>query len=166
MARPYDRPAAIVALVNGVVVMLLPIAFAGGVKLFGNGDNNGTTVVGNLPAGEHYARIAQGAVMYAIVLSPFAMAAAIRTFVHARRWFESGATGWRGVLEAGACGFVAALLILLPGILPRIFTQPGLAAAYTLFYAGITLMVGLAVGLVLWTTATLTLRLLDWRHVP
>src|SRR4029077_4075847 len=114
MARPYDRPAAIVALVNGVVVLLLPLAFASAVKLFASGYSNGTTVVGNLPAGEHYARMAQGVVVYVMALSPFAMAAAIRTFVHARRWFETGATGWHGVLEAGACGFIAALLILLP----------------------------------------------------
>lgn len=160
MARPYDRPATIVALVNAAVVMLLPLAFAGAVKLFANNSSNGgTTVVGSLPAGEHYARMAQGVVVYLLVLSPFAMAAAWRTFVHARRWFESGATGWRGILEAGACGFVAALLILLPGLLPRLLTTPLLAAGYALFYAAMTLIPGLAVGLVLWTTATLTLKL-------
>ena len=160
MARPYDRPATVVALVNAAVVMLLPLAFAGTVKLFASNHNSGTTVVGSLPAGEHYARMAQGVVIYVMALSPFAMAAAIRTFVHARRWFETGASGWRGVLEAGACGFLAALLILLPGILPRILTQPALAAAYVLFYAAMTLVPGLAVGLVLWATATLTLKLL------
>ena len=166
MARPYDRPATIVALVNAGVVMLLPLAFAGAVQLLASNHNNGTTVVGSLPAGEHYARMAQGVVMYVMALSPFAVAAAIRTFVHARRWLETGASGWRGVLEAGACGFLAALLILMPGILPRILTQPALAAAYVLFYAGMTLIPGLAVGLVLWATATLTLRLLDLRHAP
>lgn len=160
MARPYDRPAAIAALVNGVVVMLLPLAFAGAVNLFANDySNGGTRVVGSLPAGEHYARMAQGVVAYVMALSPFAMAAAIRTFVHARRWFETGATGWRGVLEAGACGFLAALLILLPGILPRLLKQPSLAAVYVLFYAGLTLVPGLAVGLLLWATGTLTVKL-------
>jgi len=167
MARPYDRPATIVALVNAVVVMALPLAFASAVKLFANNySNGGTTVVGSLPAGEHYARMAQGAATYVLALSPFAMAAAMRTYVHARRWLETGATGWRGVLEAGACGFLAALLILLPGILPRVLTTPLLAVEYALFYALMTLIPGLAVGLVLWTTAMLTLRLLDLGHAP
>jgi hypothetical protein len=156
MARPYDRQATLVALVNAAVVMLLPIAFASGVALFRR-DPNGSTVVGYLPAGEHYRKLAQFWVSYVIGVSPFAMAAAWRTFVHTKRWFESGAVGWRGVLEAGACGFIAAVIVLLPGIL----TRPLQAPPYVIAYGGISAVLGLVIGVVLWTTATLAVRLFD-----
>jgi drug/metabolite transporter (DMT)-like permease len=88
-------------------------------------------------------------------LAPFAMAAAWRTFVHARRWLERGSRGGQGILEAAACGFAGAVLVVLPGIV----TQPTQAPPYLLAYGGLAAIVGLAVGVVLWICATLTLRL-------
>jgi hypothetical protein len=61
----------------------------------------------------------------------------------------------QGILEAAACGFAGAVLVLLPGIV----TQPTQAPPYLLAYGGLAAVVGLAVGVVLWIGATLTLRL-------
>jgi hypothetical protein len=157
VARPYDRPATLVALVNAIVVMLLPVAAVGAIALFANDSRNtSATVRGSLPASERYAQLAQIIVWYVLALSPFAMAAAWRTFVHAKLWLAQQEAGWRGVLEAGACGFVAAVVVLLPGIV----TRPMEAPPYVLAYGGMCLILGLAVGLILWTTATVTLHLL------
>jgi hypothetical protein len=62
---------------------------------------------------------------------------------------------WDGVFEAAVCGFVCALPILAPGIV----TQPTKAPPYILVYGGLGAIIGLIVGLVLRTTALLTLRL-------
>jgi hypothetical protein len=58
------------------------------------------------------------------------------------------------VLEAGACGFVLALVYFAPGIL----TRPRDAPPYVIFYGGIALVLGLIVGLLLRTAAILVLR--------
>lgn len=52
---------------------------------------------------------------YIMGVAPFAMAAAWRTFVHARKWLESGSHGAQGILEGAACGFAGAVVVLLPG---------------------------------------------------
>ena len=52
MARPYERPAILVALVNALVVYLLPLAFAATVSFFAP-LTNGTTVVGVDPDRAH-----------------------------------------------------------------------------------------------------------------
>jgi len=156
MARPYDRPATIVALVNAVVVEVLPVAVMWLLVTFSPSHSAGTTVVGQLPPGEHYARLLTTAGTYVMALSPFAMAAAWRTFVHATRWFETGAWGWIGVLEGGLCGFAGAFVMLLPSLLTH---SPMQGVPYLLFYGGITFILGLGVGCVLWATATLTLKL-------
>jgi hypothetical protein len=153
----HERTAIIVALVNAVVVYLLPLAFAGAVALlvpdFGNQSSH---VVGVDP---DRARVWSNRIQligaYLMGLAPFAMAAAWRTFVHARGWLERGAFGVWGILEAGVCGFAGALLVLLPGIL----TKPGQAPPYVIAYGGLAAAVGLAVGVVLWITGTIALRL-------
>src|SRR5262245_33398429 len=128
------------------------------VTLFANDFGNGsTTVQGSLPPGEHYARQLRFVAGYIGVLSPFATAAAFRTFVHAKRWLECGASGWIGVLEAGLCGFAGAFLVLLPGLVTH---SPVQSIPYLLAYGGITFIVGLGAGVVLWCTATLTLWIL------
>lgn len=155
MARRFDRPATIVALVNAVVVEVLPVVVMWLLVTFSPSHSAGTTVVGQLPAGEHYARLVTTVGAYVVALAPFAMAAAWRTFVHTKRWLETGASGWRGILEAGACGLAGALIVLLPGIV----TKPLQAPPYVIAYGGLSAIIGLALGLVLWTTATLTLKL-------
>jgi hypothetical protein len=62
---------------------------------------------------------------------------------------------WRGVLEAGACGFLYVLWILRHGIV----TQPAQAPPYVVVYGGLGLVIGVITGFVLRTTALLTLRL-------
>jgi phosphate/sulfate permease len=66
-----------------------------------------------------------------------------------------GSRGTQGILEGAACGLVAAVLVLLPGIV----TKPMQAPPYVLAYGGLAAVLGLAVGAVLWFGATLTLRL-------
>jgi hypothetical protein len=51
-----------------------------------------------------------------VLISPLALVAAWRTWVHAARNRSGGGNGWQGVLEAGAAGFVIALWVLAPGI--------------------------------------------------
>lgn|SRR5262245_12055555 len=156
MARPYDRPATLVAVVNFVVVQLLPIVVMWLLTTFRSTNSSGTTVVGRLPTGEHYARLIMHATQYVMFFSPFAMAAAWRTFVHTRRWLETGASGWIGILEAGLCGFGATFLVLFPSV---VFLHSPLEwFPYLLAYGRLTFVVGLGFGVVLWTTATLVLR--------
>jgi hypothetical protein len=89
-----------------------------------------------------------------VLLLPVGLAAAAwRTWVHARRYVAEEASGWLGVAEAGAVGFSIALLILSPGIL----TRPAQAPPYIIVYGGIALLVGLALGVILRTTAILVL---------
>ena len=155
MARPVERPAILVALVNASVVYLLPFAFAAAVSLFAP-LTNGTTVVGVDPdrAGVWSTRV-QLIAAYLMGLAPFAMAAAWRTFVHARRWLEHGSYGLLGILEGGLCGLAGAVLVLLPASIMK----PTQAPPYLIAYGGLAAMVGLAVGAVLWVTGTIALRL-------
>jgi hypothetical protein len=92
---------------------------------------------------------------YLAILSMFAAPAAVRTFVHARRWLESGRSGVQGILEAGLCGFGGALVVLMPGIV----TRPTEAPPYVVAYGGLATVLGLCVGVVLWLTATIVLWL-------
>jgi len=155
MARPYDRPATVVAIVNALVVFLLPIALVGTLAALGSDSSNSSTAV--RARGPNYLQHRLTLlVAYATGVAPFAMGAAWRTFVHARNWLEHGRPGWWGVLEAGTLGFLAAVLILLPGIV----TRPTEAPPYVIAYGGLSLLVGLAIGLILWATATITLRLI------
>jgi len=94
----------------------------------------------------------------AVFMSPFALLAAWRTWVHATRWRTGNPRrSLRGVAEAGACGLGVALLVLLPGIIGR----PRQAPPYVIVYGGLGVVVGIAVGLVLLVTAALVLKLTD-----
>ena len=150
MARPNDRTATLVALVNAAVVYLLPLAFVGLLAAFAP-LSNGSSVSARGP--DYLQHQLQFWASYAMAGAPFAMAAAWRTFVHAKGWLERGDRGWRGVLEGGACGFAAALLILLPASL----MHPSQAPPYLLAYGGLALLVGLAVGAILYCSAIVTL---------
>ena len=98
MTRPFERPALVVALVNGLVVYLLPLAFAGAVALFASDySNGGAHVVGVDPDRAYvWSRRLASAGAYLTVLAPLAFAAAWRTFVHAKRWLEYGRWGMTG----------------------------------------------------------------------
>lgn len=145
------------ALVNALVVYLLPLAFAGAVALFGpDYSNGGTRVVGVDPNRAYvWSRRVAFAGAYVTVLAPLAFAAAWRTFVHTKRWLEHGRWGLIGIVEGAVCGFAAAVIVLLPGIL----TKPAQAPPYVFAYGGLASVLGLAVGAILWVTAALTLQL-------
>jgi hypothetical protein len=155
VTRPYDRPATITAVVNATVVYLLPLAAAGAIALFASHiRNTGSGVVGVDPDRAAVWRgRGQFIVGYIMGIAPFAMAAAWRTFVHARRWLEKGSRGVLGIIEGGVCGFAGAVVVLLPGIV----TKPAQASGYVLAYGGLAAVLGLAVGAVRWISATLTL---------
>lgn len=157
MTRRVDRPATLAALVNAVIVYLLPLALVGAIALFASDySSGGTRVVGVDPdRAAVWSRRIQSIGAYIMGVAPFAMAAAWRTFVHARKWLETGARGAQGILEGAACGCAGAVLVLLPGIV----TRPTQAPPYLLAYGGLAAVVGLAVGVVLWVSASLTLRL-------
>lgn len=157
MTREHERPAIVAAVVNGLVVYLLPLAFAGAIAMFASDfSNGGTRVVGVDPNRAFvWSQRLQFIAAYATGLAPFAMAAAWRTFVHAKRRLERGSWGGQGIVEGAACGFAAALLVLLPGILMK----PTQAPPYVLAYGGLAAILGLAVGALLWTTASIVLTL-------
>lgn len=156
MARPYDRPATVAALVNAVLVFVLPVATVMILMAVKPGAGTGATAVGVDP--DRAAALARKLRMmagYLAFMSPFAMAAAWRTFVHARRWLDGTATGTRGILEGALCGFAGAVLVLLPGIA----TKPLQAPPFVIAYGGLSAIIGLAIGTILWLCATVTLKL-------
>jgi hypothetical protein len=155
MTRPFERPAIIVALVNALVVYLLPLAFVAAVSMFAP-LGNGTHVVGVDPdRARVWSNRIQFIAAYLLGLAPFAMVAAWRTFVHARRWLDRGSYGLVGIAEGGLCGLAGGLLVLLP---PSIM-KPAQAPPYLLAYGGLAAILGLSVGVVLWVTGTIAVRL-------
>lgn len=163
VARSVERAALVVALLNALVVYLLPLAFATTVSFFAtNFGNSSTRVVGVDPdrAVVWSRRIAfVGA--YLTMVAPLAFAAAWRTFVHARRWLAYGRRGVIGIGEGAVCGFAAAVLVLLPGIV----TSPTRAPGFVLAYGGLASVIGLAVGAILWVTATVALHIYRRRAI-
>jgi hypothetical protein len=154
--QTVERPATVAALVNGLVVYLLPLALAGAVALFApTYTTGGTRVVGVDPDRAYvWSHRLTFVGAYLTGLAPFAFAAGWRTFVHAKRWFEHGRRGAMGIVEGGLCGFAGAVFVLMPGIL----TKPSQAPPYVVAYGGLAAALGLAVGAILWMTATITLR--------
>jgi len=147
-------PEDVAALVNALLVVLVPfvVGIADSMGLF-MPDN---TVRPSIPSG--YARMADQFLHIATAVIPFAPFALIvgwRTWVHAKRYLEGQGTGWQGVAEGGAVGFVFALIILRGGIV----TRPAEAPPYVVAYGGLALIVGLAIGVVLRLTGILVLKL-------
>jgi hypothetical protein len=87
MTRPYDRPATLVALVNAVTVYLLPLALVGAIALVAPAYTNGSTHVYGVDPDRPavWGRRGHFIAGYILGLAPFAIAAAWRTFVYARR---------------------------------------------------------------------------------
>ena len=150
------RPEHTAAVVNGLMVLLGPFALlVAGTLLAPDHSDTSTTVrapgVSPLAGLVDLARIAWA---MAPGLVPLALIAAWRTRVHAKRWLTNQGNGGQGVLEAGACGFLIALAVLMRGII----RTPLLAGPYVLVYGGGAFVLGLVVGLVLWTAAVITLK--------
>jgi len=157
LSRTFERPAIAAALVNGLVVYLLPLAFAGAIALFASDYSNGGTRVVGVDPNRAFVWTRRLAFLSAYLtgLAPFALAAGWRTFVHAKRWLEHGRWGAIGIAEGALCGFAGAVLVLMPGILTRANQAP----PYVLAYGGMAAALGLVVGAILWVTATITLQL-------
>jgi hypothetical protein len=85
---------------------------------------------------------------------PLAMLAGWRTWVHAKRIREHEGTGWRGVAEAGALGFLLAMGVLAYGIV----TRQADALPYVVFYGGAALLIGVTLGCALRATGLLVLK--------
>ena len=149
-----DRAAKLAALVNGLVMALLPLAYMVVVgSLVSESSNGSTTVRPSGAPGPASAAVSLWLQMWKILL-PLSIIAGWRTFVYARRWSAREDRTWRAVFESGVCGFLYMMLVLARGIA----TQPMNAPPYVIVYGGIAFLVGLVVGLVLRTTALLVLR--------
>jgi hypothetical protein len=152
----HRRPEFITAVVNGLIVLLLPSAIVAVGSSLGLGRSQYSVTV-RPPGWSGFLAAIQELIGLGKTMIPFAALAAWRTWVHARRWRARGDRGWQGVAEAGACGFGPVLLLLLPGIV----TRPREAAPYIIVYGGAALVVGLAVGVLLRVTALAILKLTE-----
>lgn len=135
---------------NGVIVACLPSIAAGLIALLASPDNPPVRP----PDWSRWPGAIRFFFTSVALMSPFALAAAWRTWTHARRW-GAGRRGWQGIAEAGACGLGAALLVLLPATIARPLQSP----PYLVVYGGLGLIVGLVLGLLLLLTATIVLTL-------
>jgi hypothetical protein len=150
------RPEAIAALVNGLLVWLLPVGISalftiGSGLGLGASDTNTTVYAdGWTPLDPILATTFR----FGIVMVPFAVVAAWRTWVHAKRRRELGTSGWQGVRDAGACGLVAVLVVMTPGIL----THPAQAMPYVLGLGAYAVLFGLLIGLLLRASAIIVLK--------
>jgi hypothetical protein len=148
------RSETVAAVVNGLLVVLLPLAgLVAGISI--TVDNFDATVTASPPGYSRMGTMVPILVRMSLVLIPFALLAGWRTWVYARRWCDQQDPGWRAVAEAGACGLILALLYLAPGIV----TRPDEAPAYVIAYGGGALLLGVVLGVVLRTAAVLVLKL-------
>jgi hypothetical protein len=153
-----NRPENTAALVNGLLVLVVPLAFLVVGGLLSQQDEAGRSFRAPGTDGMSDSQIVAVVIAQtAMVLLPFASLAAWRTRVYARRWHDRDDRGWKGVVEASGCGSLAALAMLAPGII----TPPSLAGPYIVVYGGAGLILGLLVGLILRFTAIVTLMRYD-----
>ena len=151
-ASEWPPPEAVAAGVNALVIVCLPLALIVAMWLT-PGSNTSVTVRPSSTSGDLLLELA-GQLFVIVPFVPFAVFAAWRTWTHARRYLNGDGTGWQGVAEAGAIGFVPAIVILRGGIA----TRPQDAAPYVVAYGGGALLSGLLIGLILRWTALLTLK--------
>ena len=148
-----QRRESVAAVVNGLLVMLLPLAvLVAGSNI--NLDNFDGSVTADVPGAPRMWATIRILIPTSLVLFPFALLAGWRTWVYAKRWCDQQDRGWRAVAEAGACGLIPALLYLAPGIV----MWPAEASPYVIAYGGGALLLGVVVGLFLRTTAILVLK--------
>ncbi len=143
LRRP--SPALIAALVNGVVVLLLPVL----ARMLAASRYDSVVH----PAGWSPARAAlRFLLLTAVPMLPLAAIAAWRTWAHASRW-RLGDRGLIAVGEATACGAVTALLVAFLAV-PVVPSLP--AALPGLVLVGLLgAVVGTAVGLLLYVIAVI-----------
>src|SRR5437660_4284190 len=93
----------VTALVNAVLVLLLPSGFIAVAWLLPEPDNTVTARVSS--NFEYWTRNFFEVATVIIAFVPLSLAAAWRTRVYARRYMRGEGTGWWGVAEAGIRGF-------------------------------------------------------------
>ena len=149
------RPEDVAAVVNALLVLLVPI----GIFIIGSiGFNSSGAVRARVSSPLAY--VAENLFQVAgfmVLFIPLAMIVGWRTWVHAKRVCEHEGTGWQGVAEAGALGFLLAIGVLAAGIL----TQPAKALPYVAFYGGAALLIGVVLGCGLRATGLLVLKYCD-----
>jgi hypothetical protein len=143
-------------LVNGLLVLAAPLFGAVMGALGGNSDTS-AAVYADTQVAVVAGRLMRSGPALLVVL-PFALMAAWRTWVHAATWRAGLGSGAQGILEAGVTALVPMLLMLVPGIV----TFPLDAPPYVVAYGGLALVAGLAVGMVLWVVARVVLFLVSW----
>jgi hypothetical protein len=153
------RRQAAAALVNGLIVWLLPAGLSAlsaiGSSLGIGANENAVTV--HPPGWTPLVPIMATALRFGFVMLPFAAVAAWRTWVHARRRLELGTSGWQGVGEAAACGLATLLVVAAPGIL----SHPTQAPLSIVAYGWLAALCGLLVGLLLRISAVIVLTVTE-----
>lgn len=152
---PRPRPEDWAGLVNGGLILCVPIAFY---VVWLLSPPSGNTAVGRDPLVSDLDRVVRPLFVLAYSMMfflPVALIVGWRTWVHAKEVRAGRAHGWQGIFEAGATGLGFALLVLLR---PTIM-NPTQAPPYLIAYGGIGAAVGLALGAILAMTALLTLTI-------
>lgn len=148
-------PEIIAAIINAILVLCVPIAVSIAALIAISRDTTHAVAIA-YPRWHAFNQLVQ-AVVFVVVFIPFAGLAGWRTWVHARRYRSGEGTGWQGVLEAGALGFLIALSALSVGIV----THPVQAVPYVIVYGGAAFVIGLLLGVVLRGAAIVTLKRID-----
>jgi hypothetical protein len=151
-------PETAAAVVNGVLVLFLPVILYALHSLFP--DNTHSYAVGHAPGYSPWPSVAEAEafIVYVCLMAPLVAVAAWRTFVHATRWRE-GERSLQGIAEAAACGFAVPMMMVVG--LVRIGRALPLALGYSLFYGIIGLVIGFVVGILLQFTAMVVLMVTE-----
>jgi hypothetical protein len=150
-------PESVAAVVNGLIVLLVPSVVSGAAAIatmMGHGVQDNSVIV-HPPGWTPFVPMAHTLLRFGIAMLPFAVLAAWRTWVHARRWRAAGTRGWQGVAEAGVCGWATVFVLLLPGFVAR----PTEAASYLVVVGSVAFIVGLGLGLLLRAAAIAVLKI-------
>ena len=93
----------VAAVVNGLLVMLLPLAvMASGSTI--DLDSFDGSVTADVPGAPRMWATIRMLIPISVLLLPFALLTGWRTWVYAKRWYDQQDRGWRAVAEAGASG--------------------------------------------------------------
>lgn len=131
------RPAVAATVVNAALVLFLPFVLRAA-------NAPEPSVIVRPPGWMGTAAITRGFLAMAWPMLPLALLAGWRTWVHATRWMEGRRT-WRGIGEAGLCGFAIAAFAVSRGFV----RQPAEALGYLAAYGPVGFAAGLAVGVML-----------------
>jgi hypothetical protein len=148
-----STPEIVAATVNGCLVLCFPVLLVALPAIFSSG--SAVRPVDTSLASDMIRVVA----LFASVTLPLGLIAAWRTWFYARRWRIDREKGLRGVLEAGALGFSAILVLRILGLRSTSSNVSGVfSPPFVIVYGGLAFVLGLLVGLVLWGVALIILR--------